>query len=71
MDGVEEVRGGSSDTALERFRCVSCDYGAASRMAPLRCPMCGGGVWAYEGAARARVELERYFGRRDDAEPGE
>jgi hypothetical protein len=30
---------------LPRFRCTSCTYGTSCRMAPERCPMCGGGVW--------------------------
>ena len=31
--------------ARAEFRCVGCGYGAAARMAPERCPMCGGSVW--------------------------
>jgi hypothetical protein len=27
------------------FRCTGCGYGARSRMAPERCPMCGSGAW--------------------------
>jgi rubrerythrin len=34
--------------ALKRFRCATCAYGASSRMAPERCPMCGGTAWHFE-----------------------
>ena len=33
---------------LTRFSCSCCGYGATSRMAPDRCPMCGGTVWEFE-----------------------
>ncbi len=33
---------------LSRFRCSACGYGASCRMAPERCPMCGGSVWDFE-----------------------
>jgi len=33
---------------LSRFRCLSCRYGASCRIAPHRCPMCGGKAWEYE-----------------------
>jgi len=34
--------------ALTRFSCASCAYGASSRIAPERCPMCGGTAWHLE-----------------------
>jgi hypothetical protein len=30
---------------LWSFRCTGCGYGAQRRMAPERCPMCGGCAW--------------------------
>jgi len=33
---------------LSRFRCDGCGYGASRRVAPERCPMCGGSVWRFE-----------------------
>jgi rubrerythrin len=43
---------------LTRFSCAHCTYGAASRVAPERCPMCGGTVWAFEtGRARRAVAV--------------
>jgi DNA-directed RNA polymerase subunit RPC12/RpoP len=27
------------------YQCVDCGYGAVASIAPLRCPMCGAGVW--------------------------
>jgi len=38
----------------EVFRCSDCGYGACARIAPERCPMCGGGVWELE--SRRSVE---------------
>ena len=35
-------------TPLLRFRCNNCSYGASCRIAPERCPMCGGTVWEFE-----------------------
>lgn len=32
-----------------RFRCEGCGYGASSRRAPERCPMCGLVAWVEEG----------------------
>ena len=35
---------------LLRFSCSGCGYGASSRSAPARCPMCGSeGSWVEEG----------------------
>ncbi len=35
---------------LLRFSCSGCGYGASSRSAPVRCPMCGSeGSWVEEG----------------------
>jgi rubrerythrin len=33
---------------LPRFRCDRCGYGACCRMAPERCPMCGGSTWSFD-----------------------
>jgi hypothetical protein len=33
---------------LRRFRCDECGYGASRRTEPVRCPMCGCGLWAEE-----------------------
>ena len=33
---------------LSRFCCDGCGYGASCRVAPERCPMCGGSTWEYE-----------------------
>jgi rubrerythrin len=38
--------------ALSRFRCDGCGYGASCRVAPERCPMCGGSVWSLERRSR-------------------
>jgi hypothetical protein len=37
---------------LSQFRCVACGYGASCKIAPERCPMCGGGSWEYEDRGR-------------------
>ena len=37
---------------LSRFRCAGCGYGASCKIAPERCPMCGGGSWEYENEHR-------------------
>jgi hypothetical protein len=42
----------SSALPLQQFRCVDCGYGASSRRAPARCPMCGGVDWAEDGRSR-------------------
>jgi predicted Zn-ribbon and HTH transcriptional regulator len=34
---------------LLRFSCTKCGYGATSRHAPARCPMCNSKAWAIEG----------------------
>src|SRR5207248_9524395 len=33
---------------LQAFRCANCGYGATSRHAPARCPMCSGKAWSIE-----------------------
>ena len=33
--------------SLVDLRCAVCGYGVAVRMAPERCPMCGGAVWGH------------------------
>jgi rubrerythrin len=38
---------------LPRFRCEACGYGACCRMAPARCPMCGGSTWSFETRFRS------------------
>jgi rubrerythrin len=47
---------------LPRFRCDRCGYGACCRMAPERCPMCGGSIWSFETRFRSGSEFPR---RRD------
>jgi rubrerythrin len=49
---AEAVHAGSLRLRLTRFSCAGCAYGATSRIAPERCPMCGGTVWECESAAR-------------------
>jgi hypothetical protein len=40
----------SSALPLLRFSCSGCGYGASTRSAPTRCPMCGSeGSWVEEG----------------------
>jgi rubrerythrin len=36
-----------ADRPLPQFRCTGCGYGASRRMAPERCPMCGGSTWEH------------------------
>jgi hypothetical protein len=48
---AHRAAGGSESTAagqLSQFRCACCGYGASCKIAPERCPMCGGGTWEYE-----------------------
>jgi len=42
---------------LPRFRCDRCGYGACCRMAPERCPMCGGSTWNFEIRLRSDSDL--------------
>jgi hypothetical protein len=51
---------GPGGEQLTRFRCVGCGYGASCRVAPERCPMCGGGVWEYQQRPRLS-DLDRAF----------
>jgi rubrerythrin len=44
----------SADGRLPQFRCTGCGYGASCRIAPERCPMCGGSTWEYAGDREAR-----------------
>ena len=44
-----DFEGRSTVRPLLRFRCSGCGYGASSRGAPARCPMCGGREWDEEG----------------------
>jgi rubrerythrin len=39
---------------LTRFSCARCAYGASSRIAPDRCPMCNGTVWTLEKSDQRR-----------------
>jgi rubrerythrin len=39
---------------LSRFRCDGCGCGASDRIAPERCPMCGGSVWTLESPSPSR-----------------
>jgi hypothetical protein len=32
---------------LSSFLCSGCGYGARAKIAPERCPMCGGSTWEY------------------------
>lgn len=36
------------ETPLSSFRCAGCGYGASCKIAPERCPMCGGSAWKVE-----------------------
>jgi rubredoxin len=46
---------------LSRFRCSGCGYGASCRLAPARCPMCGGGNWEEYGQRPRLPDLDRVF----------
>ena len=37
---------------LSSFRCAGCGYGACCKIAPDRCPMCGGATWEYQRRRR-------------------
>jgi hypothetical protein len=39
----------AADRRLPQFRCTGCGYGASCRIAPERCPMCGGATWEHAG----------------------
>ena len=39
---------GAIGSQLSRFRCPGCGYGATSKKAPERCPMCSGTTWDQE-----------------------
>jgi hypothetical protein len=34
------------------LRCLGCGYAVRVRIAPDRCPMCGGSAWEHEGRRR-------------------
>ena len=34
-------------TPMAQFTCLGCGYGACCRIAPERCPMCGGSTWEH------------------------
>jgi hypothetical protein len=42
-------RPAEADRRLSQFRCTGCGYGACCRIAPERCPMCGGSTWEHAG----------------------
>jgi rubrerythrin len=44
----------SAELPLSRYRCTRCGYGASCRIAPERCPMCGGSVWDFEHGDHSR-----------------
>jgi len=48
MSALIELPRARAVVVLKRFLCTSCAYGASSRMAPERCPMCGGTAWHLE-----------------------
>ena len=48
MINRDEREARSREIPLSRFRCNACGYGASRRVAPERCPMCGGTVWDFE-----------------------
>jgi hypothetical protein len=45
----QQMEGRAAALPLLRFRCGECGYGASSRRAPARCPMCGLHQWVEEG----------------------
>ena len=45
--------------SLTRFKCAVCAYGASSRIAPERCPMCGGTAWHFESERTIRPSSAR------------
>jgi hypothetical protein len=57
------VRFGDVHTAAEelsRFRCAGCGYGASCRLAPERCPMCGGANWEEDKQRTRLFDLDRF-----------
>jgi rubrerythrin len=42
-----------ADRPLPEFRCIGCGYGATCRIAPERCPMCGGTTWGHAGSKQS------------------
>ena len=38
---------GATSRPQPQFRCTACGYGASCRIAPERCPMCGGRAWEH------------------------
>lgn len=38
---------------LSQFLCTACGYGASCRIAPDRCPMCGGHTWEHKTPGKA------------------
>jgi hypothetical protein len=49
MPYMSDLQSRTPALPLLRFRCEGCGYGASSRSAPERCPMCGRLAWAEEG----------------------
>lgn len=55
---LDQVRAGldrSPRPARVELRCASCGYGVTVRVAPDRCPMCGGSVWEHAPRQRPRA----------------
>jgi rubrerythrin len=48
VERFDSRRSSSGQSPGHRFRCVACSYGATRRVAPERCPMCGGSAWEFE-----------------------
>jgi hypothetical protein len=44
---------GDSLFGMEASRCAACGYGASCRIAPDRCPMCGGHAWEHKAPRSA------------------
>jgi hypothetical protein len=48
------------------LRCVGCGYGVTVRLAPERCPMCGGSAWEH-ARGRALDLVDALVPRRDES----
>jgi rubrerythrin len=57
-EGPERRGREATGERLGQFRCIGCGYGASCRIAPERCPMCGGQAWEY-GTRQWSADLER------------
>jgi hypothetical protein len=45
---VASEREAVRETPLFHFCCAGCSYRASCRIAPERCPLCGGSAWEYQ-----------------------